>query len=42
MWILYLAEVSHEISSIFSEEKKWKNIQDCRLLQVVISYGISK
>ena len=32
MWILCLAEDSHEISILIFSEKCWKNIQDCHLL----------
>ena len=36
MWILCPAEDSLEISSLIFSEKQWKNIFECRLLQVVI------
>ena len=34
MWILCLAEDSLETSSLIFSEKQWKNISDCRLLQL--------
>ena len=33
MWIVCLAEDSHEISSLIFSEKQWKSIFKCRLLQ---------
>ena len=34
MWILCLAEVLHETSSLIVSEKRWKSIYKCRLLQL--------
>ena len=34
MWILCLAEDSLETSGLIFSEKQWKNIYECRLLQL--------
>ena len=35
MWLLCLAEDSLETSSLIFSEKQWKNIYECRLLQLI-------
>ena len=43
MWILCLAEDSHEMSSLIFSERQWKSIYECCLLQSWLAfYGLIK
>ena len=40
MWILCLAEDSGEISSLIFSEEQWRNIYECRLLQLWLAAAV--